>query len=333
MRNWMVAVLCTFALAACGGDDGTSSIGDNPFNPGSNTNDPSNPGTPVTPPGSGDIENPANPRLARISLAASQYTVKSDNSDTATLTVTALDWNNAAMGGVTVSIHASTGLLNAARATTGEDGTASFNFRAGPERANQVATVTVASGAMVKTVPILITGTTMNLDASKTSVVQYDPQGIALTGRILDAAGKPLFGQEVSISSSLGNTLTGTDNLGQSLSGSSINTTTDINGGFRATFNADLLGRDTIALNGCGVPKEIVLTVKDTNSGFVQPAQGTSVPEGSSVDLVVQWEENGGPAEGAILSFAASHGHFEGESAPGRVDATADSREGPPSTI
>ncbi len=320
MRRWVVAVLCILTLAACG--DNSSSTGDNPFQPGSNTNNPGDPGVPVTPPDQGGTENPTDPRLARISLAASQYTVKSDNSDTATLTVTALDQDNAALEGVLVSIQASAGLLNTAKITTGANGTAAFTFQAGPERTNQVATVTVASGEMVKTVPILITGTTVGLDVSKTSVLQHDSQGIALSGQVLDAAGKPIYGEEITLSSKLGNTLSAADK-----SGPSIVLTTDVSGKFRATFSGDVIGADTISLNGCGVQKDVTLTVKDSNFSFVPPEE-TSVPEGSTVNLLFQWEDESGPVSGKAITFAASHGHFEGEaeSSPGMIQATTDTQ-------
>ncbi|MFA5516470.1 MAG: Ig-like domain-containing protein [Desulfuromonadales bacterium] len=304
MRKWIMAALCILALAGCGDNDRNNE--DNPFRSDTTAGDP---------------------RLARMSLAASQYTVLTDNSDMATVTVTALDQNNAALADVPVAIRASAGLLSAAATTTGADGTAAFTFRAGPEKANQVVTLTVASGDTVKTVPMTITGTTLSLNASKTSLLASDTQGIAVSGQIRDAGGTPLFGEELILSSNLGNTLSATAEFGGTTSGPIIVLTTNVDGEFQAGYSGDVLGQDTVTVKGGGAQKDVLLTVKDTRFGFVDPAQDTSVPVASDDnDLRVQWEDDNGPVEGQILTFSASHGGFAGESAPGQIEATTDSQ-------
>ncbi len=309
MRKWIIAVLC-LTLAACGGDNG--STGENPFRP--DADNTSIPGA----------ENPGDPRLARIALSASQYEVKTNEIDMSTITVTALDENNAALEGVPLALRTSAGMLSTRQVVTGPNGRADFTLQAGPDKTNQVAAVSAASGNLVKTLPILITGTTLSLNVPRTVVLQNDAQGIAVSGQAVDAAGKPLFGEEVTLSSSLGNTLAEASN--SMPSGPSIILKTDVNGEFHATYKGAALGQDSVTVTSCGNQKTLLLTVKDTRFGFLQPAQETAVPEGGTVELLVQWEDNNGPVVGENVTFAASHGRFAGENGLGTIEASTDSQ-------
>ncbi len=261
-------------------------------------------------PGIGD-ETPTDPRLAKLSLNTSRFKVNTDNSNQATLTVIAADQNNAALSDVPVRVRSSAGLLSHSEVTTGPDGTANFSFRAGAEKENQVAAVTAGSGTMEQTIPITIEGTAIQLTAPKNSLVQNDPEGLPLTAQVFDAGGVPVFGRELTFTSEQGNSISGTDAGGNPVSGPSISLTSDTNGRVNAVFSGDLLGMDTISVQGLGAQKDIALNVTDPNSGFSSPEDRRIVLIGDPpipVSFVLQ--ENGAPVSGADIIFAANSGTF-----------------------
>ncbi|RMF69917.1 MAG: hypothetical protein D6743_01085 [Calditrichaeota bacterium] len=146
---------------------------------------------------------------ANLTLIASQYQVKSDNSDSATITAIVTDANNAAVSGQTVTFTASGGFLSANSAVTDAYGQASVTFSAGAiDKSNRTVTITASVGAGLQAqVPIVVTGTTVNLTASKTNLPSDGSVGDALVVRVLDAGGNPIYNVPVTV------TVSGTGNV------------------------------------------------------------------------------------------------------------------------
>jgi len=257
--------------------------------------------------------DPASQQPAQISLMASKLTIKSNGTDSTELTVIASDSDNAAMAGEEISLKATGGLLSASQVVTDADGTAKFTFSAGAQKKNQVVTITASAGDLQKSIPITIVGTTLSLIATPTAVKKDVPDGITITGQALDANGKPIYGEDLVLTSAQGNTLSGMDQSGTPVSGNSITLTTDVNGSFQATFTGNATGEDTVTLEGLGSKKQVPLAVTNASSGFISPADGQSVQVGGTVSLVALWvDDQGNPLAGKALTFVASHGSFEG---------------------
>ncbi len=146
---------------------------------------------------------------ANLTLIASQYQVKSDNSDSATITAIVTDANNAAVSGQTVTFTASGGFLSANSAVTDAYGQVSVTFSAGLiDKSNRTVTITASVGAGLQAqVPIVVTGTTVNLTASKTNIPSDGSVGDALVVRVLDAGGNPIYNVPVTV------TVSGTGNV------------------------------------------------------------------------------------------------------------------------
>ncbi|MDM8552590.1 invasin domain 3-containing protein [Desulfobacterales bacterium HSG2] len=136
------------------------------------------------------------PTSSRLSLYASQSFVKSDNSDAAEITASALDDNYAAVEGVTITFSAEGGQLSASTVKTGADGTAKVTFSSGASKENRTVFVTASTGSLSKSVPIKITGTFIELEADKTNLGQA-----VLTITVRDAHEDPVYNAEVEIRS------------------------------------------------------------------------------------------------------------------------------------
>jgi hypothetical protein len=159
---------------------------------------------------------------AFIKLNASPLSVKSDNSDSATVTATVLDVNYAVIEGVTVQFSASGGQISAVSDVTDANGEATVSFSSGTlDPSNQVVTVTGTVSALSSMAPVQVTGSTIDMDHTRLTISDDGTITDTLTITALDAASRPVDGIPVSIS-----VTPGTGNATVSLS-SDI---TDVNG-------------------------------------------------------------------------------------------------------
>src|SRR3569623_424143 len=140
MMKKIFIALTVILIAGCGGD--------NAF-------------TPVSSSDAGG-ETPG-PTASTISLAATQSSVKSDNSNSATV----LDACNAALSGVTVTFSTSGGQLSASSATTNTQGQATVVFGSGTsDPSNRTATVTAAISRVTPVqIPIVVSGSTVTVSS------------------------------------------------------------------------------------------------------------------------------------------------------------------------
>jgi hypothetical protein len=137
-----------------------------------------------------------------LSLALSQTSVKSDNSDSATITATLVDVNNAALSGITVAFSSSGGQLSASSADTDDNGQAQVTFSSGTiDKSNRVATVTATVPAVQpRQIPIQITGTTITLSTDNTNLEIGGVATDTLTITVKDAGAVPIYDAPVTLS-------------------------------------------------------------------------------------------------------------------------------------
>ena len=134
--------------------------------------------------------------VSGISLATSQGSVSTDNSDSTTITATVLDANNAALKDTTVSFGATSGSLTAPSVVTDENGQAAVIFSCGNlDNSNRTSTITAVSSSVSRQVAIQITGTTLelttdfqNLEITSSAITsQIDSEKAILTIAAKDA--------------------------------------------------------------------------------------------------------------------------------------------------
>ena len=200
VTRWVWSLLILLALASCGNvpnNAGTAATA--AATAGGGTTTTTNTGTSGTTTGQASVPS-------SIGIRASRYSIPSDGSTGATLTVTVQDANNAAISGALVDFSTTQGLLLSSQVPTDAYGSASVQLTSGSSRLNAIATVTATvSGTAVSTqMPIQITGTTLSISGVNSSL---DTKGVVsdtLTITLKDGGGQPIYGQNLSISSNGG---------------------------------------------------------------------------------------------------------------------------------
>lgn len=247
----------------------------------------------------------------RLAMRASKYSVKSTGTDSATLTVSALDANGATIPDIAISLSTDRGQLSKSTITTGTDGTASFTFTADTTRANGVATITASSAGKTVSLPMTITGTTLVMTADKTTTKTGLADDITLSGTLKDADSVAIALSEVTITSALGSTLK--DKSTGVTGSSSIKVKTDGAGNFALGYTATAVGSDNVTAIGFGASGTALLTVTDATFAFTTPVQNTVVNCNDPKELKVYWtDETGNPKGGQPVTFSATNGSFGG---------------------
>lgn len=246
--------------------------------------------------------------VAGIQLSGAPTTIKTDNSNTSTITVTAVSATNAMVPNAIITIGADTGLLNTSIVTTDATGKATATFSSGTfSKANRTATLTATAGAATALLPVQIVGSTLTLTASGTSLPSDGTSPVTLTITAKDAGGSPISGAPVTLTQTGSGTVTLTPATG----------TTDVNGILAVSVAGATAGAATVSAAAVGATSSISFTVAASTSTFgislVTLNAGTGVvptnPKNSSMQigdsLAVQVSA---PAPTASVIFATSIG-------------------------
>ncbi len=182
-------------------------------------------------------------------------TVKSDNTDSTTVTLAALTTGNAAVPNTTVTVSVNTGFLTdvsgAGTVTTNATGEATFTFKSGTfNKANRTATIMATSGSATTQLPVQIVGSTLTPDVSATTLTNTTASTtITFTAR--DAGNNLLAGETITFAES------GTGDV-------TLSTTsgvTDINGKLVVTVTGVTAGVRIITASGVGATAAMNVTV------------------------------------------------------------------------
>ena len=197
---------------------------------------------------------------ASLSLGISQTSVKSDNSNSSTVTATVLDGNNAVIEGITVSFTASGGQISAPSAVTDANGQAKIIFSSGTsDPTNRTATITATvSGLTPETIPIQVTGSTLTLSTDKTTITDDGSTTASLTVAAADAGGTGVYNAAVSFA------VTGAG--GATVTPSSGNT--NVSGQLTVTVTGTSAGSVTVTATGLGTTAAQAYTVTGVGTGF-----------------------------------------------------------------
>ncbi|MDY7032248.1 MAG: Ig-like domain-containing protein [Thermodesulfobacteriota bacterium] len=242
---------------------------------------------------------------ASISLATSQVSVKSDNSDSATITATVLDEDNVVAEGVTVSFSTDGGQLSDSSLETDENGQTEIEFSSGTvDKSNQVATITAeVAGIDSAQIPIQITGTTVSLSTDSTNLT-VGGSSVTLTIAVKDAGSVGVYDAPVSISVSPTGILSLSQDTGN----------TDVSGELEVDVTGIGVGNATVTVESLGATATQTYTVGTSGTvfGISSPTQDPcslstgTYPTGPSLNITVN-----APSQTSV-QFATTIGEWDG---------------------
>lgn len=249
---------------------------------------------------------------ALLSLGLSQTSVKSDNSDTTTVTATVLDENNAGIENVVVGFSASGGMINQGTVVTDENGEAQVTFRSGTiDQSNHVVTITATVvGLTPRTIPIQITGTTVTLVTDATNLEVGGGATANLTVTVANAGGVPIYDSEVTLSVDAG--ATGTVNIVPATGN------TDVNGELAVVVTGTSAGDVTVRADSMGATAIQAYTIGVAGAVFeidrLESPVGTPVTFADPYSLSTNTDLNVIVTAPGLLNvdFAATMGEWDG---------------------
>lgn len=177
-----------------------------------------------------------------------------------------------------VTFTADSGALSVSSPTTDANGRASATLNTGGDKSTRTIRVTVTSGGLTQTTTVGVSGTKLTISAPTSLVIN---SSTILTVFLKDSAGNGIAGQNVVLTSSLGNTFT-----------SSPATT---NGAGQATINLNATngGSETITATALGASAVQNITISPNNFAFVAPAAGTEIPLKTTQSVTVHFDISG----------------------------------------
>jgi Bacterial Ig-like domain (group 1) len=193
--------------------------------------------------------------VATIQMSGTPTTIFSDNSNSTTITLNAIDANNASISGATITLSTTTGQLSSSTLITDAAGKATATFSSGlgfANQANRTATITATSGTATALLTVQITGSTLTLLTSPSSLSSSGTPTGTLTINAKDKGGNPISGTTVTLTQSGIGRVTLTPATG----------TTDASGQLVVTVaGATTVGTVTVSAAAAGVTATTGITV------------------------------------------------------------------------
>lgn len=302
--KWVLAAMAVSLVAACGGGGGCA--GNSSF------------GTAAS--GAGSCGSGSS-SASSVDVLASSVQVGTGG-DTVTVSATAKDASNVGLGGATVSFAATSGNLTAVSAVTNAAGVATATFAAGADRSNRQATVTVRSGSASGQVVLDIVGTVLSYSGVTTVPLNTTA---TLSVKVVDSKGAPIATVPVTVASSLGNSLSATTVVTDSLGTAAVD------------YTSTKAGADTLSFAAAGTTVSPTLQVSAADFTFVTPAAGIQIPVTTSQTLTVKYLSGNVIQAGATINFAATAGVVSPSSAvtdaSGQASVTIRSQTASPAVV
>lgn len=263
---------------------------------------------------------------AASSLEVLSSAVSLPSGSDAAITITALVKNEANNGiaDEPIKFSADSGVLQNAASVTSANGTATASLAVGANKSQRNITVTATAGAISKTIVVPVSGTTISI-AGPSSLLLNGTSNYTLS--VKDSNGAAVSGVEVSLVSSLGNTV------------SPGKATTGNNGTAVFAYTAVKSGSDSLSAAGAGVTSQQAVIVNSVNLAFTTPALGTTptIPTTGSLEVVVTYRANGVPVANEPVYFSSTRGTVSSAStttdANGNARTTVSSTTAGPATI
>ena len=216
----------------------------------------------------------------------------------ASITAFVKDSGNAGLANQMVTFSADSGTLQSPSAVTNADGVATATLIAGSNKANRSILVQVTSGGRTGAITVLVTGTSVTIGgaASLQLSTAAKPVSSQYTLRALDSSSNPVVGAVLTLTSTLGNTL----------SASSL--VTNSTGTATVTYTPVNAGSDTLKAVSLGANTEATISVSAVDLSVVSPAPNVTIPIGTRQDVTVQYQLAGVGQAGQTVSFSTSRG-------------------------
>lgn len=232
-----------------------------------------------------------------LTLLTDMPQIPSDGSKKANITAYVRDANNNLINGQAVAFTATSGGLAITRGATDVSGSALATLDAFGDPTNRTITVTAKAGTATATVNVAVIGTKLTVTGPTTLVLGSSPG--TYTVSLIDASGAGIPNQTVTLSSTLGNTLT------------PASFTSDSTGQKTFTLNPTASGNDTITATGAGLTATLgPIVISDQNFKFTTPASGAipNINLNTPTTVTVTWLQGATPQVGKSVTFVATRG-------------------------
>jgi len=244
--------------------------------------------------------------VGSLSLSTSKASIPTNGTDSADITATVLDSNNAAVEGATVTFTTSGGQLSSPSQITDTDGEVTVSLRSGSDKANQTVVVTATAENQEATIPISLFGTELSITPDNASFSTGDFIEFAIEAQ--DSNDQPIFDAGVDVSlvsgpSDLTFSPAITDTLRTNNEGKIVVRLTSGSAAGVAVIEAEGMGASVQANYQIGASEEIFQITEPSSSPFFSPANG------DPVDITVQ---GGGMEAGDVVVFSSSFGSWTG---------------------
>ncbi len=251
----------------------------------------------------------ATAQVASLQVQRTAGKIKSDDSDSSTITVTALDKNGGIVNGASIQFSAATGILIPGLVTTDAQGKGAVDFSSGStDITTRTATITASANGFSSQVTVLISGSTIDVTSTVTSLPDNGSSTATLTVTVKDAGGNTAPGIPVALAQIGGGRVSFSPESGN----------TDSTGRFVATVSGSSPGTATVNISAIGETRTQVYTVTPTattsfnidqqtlNSSLIANNDTTPMTIGDSLQIRVN-------APGSIsVVFATTQGSFNG---------------------
>ena len=239
---------------------------------------------------------------ADFQLTRSAPSLSSDGRQILRLFATVKGAGNVALAGVSVTFKASgTGVtLTVVRAVTDASGQAEATL-AVTDPANRVVTVTAQTDGLSASTDVEILGTAVTV-SGPASVVVNTPAVFQVI--LKDAAGSPVAGKPVQVSSAAGNPVAVSPAV------------TSLQGAVDLILTPGKVGADQLTVVAAGATGSRSVQVSSNSVAFDSPPASSEIVVGSNpVPVRVRLLENGVPMAGVMVGFTASRGTLGASSA------------------
>ena len=269
--SYFATLFALTLVAACGGDEGF--IGDP-----SSTN-------------IGGIIG--GPTASAVTMLASSPSLPSDGGQTVTVNAIVRDANNVAIEGVTVVMSTDSGILTVADPVSDASGVVIGTLSGGGDPTNRTITVSADASGVVGSVSVDVIGTTLTISGPAALAQGFTAP---YTMVLQDAGGNGIAGQDVTVDSASGNTLSATTLV------------TDVGGQVQVDLTASTAGADTVSATALGLAATADLFVSDDNFAITTPVSGTEIVLNTPTTVSLTWSVGGTPQAGQLISFSATRG-------------------------
>ncbi len=249
---------------------------------------------------------------AFISLSTSSTSIKTDGMDSATITAHVLGADKVPIEGTTVLFETSGGQISTASALTDENGDAQVVLSSANDKTNALVTITAKVQTKTATIPIQLSGSTVELDINSTSLQIGDETTLTIT--VTNGGGQPVYNALVNTESS------GTGSISKEYpTGGPY---TDVNGMLEIGVTAKNAGDVVLKVTALGDSKELRLAVSGAPFEIIDPTDDSvSENTGQQIQIRVRSPEKNN------IKFTTTMGFWD-NTTPDEDDDNVVSKEG-----